>query len=72
MKKKRLLLMGFSVVFLAVALCGLSYGDDGKNFRSGANVKVVADETITGELVAAGANVEVQGKVEDGLKTISA
>ena len=72
MKQKRLLLMGFLVVFLAIALCGISYGDDGRNFRSGANVKVVADETVSGELVAAGANVEVQGKVEGGLKAFGA
>jgi cytoskeletal protein CcmA (bactofilin family) len=72
MKKKRLILMGFLVVFLAVALCGLSYGDDGRNFRSGANVKVVANETISGGLVAAGANVEVQGMVEGGLKAFGA
>jgi cytoskeletal protein CcmA (bactofilin family) len=72
MNKKRLLLMGFLVVFLAVALCGLSYGDDGRNFRSGANVKVVADETVSGELVAAGANVEVRGTVEGGLKAFGA
>jgi cytoskeletal protein CcmA (bactofilin family) len=72
MKKKRLILMGFLAVFLTFALCSLSYGDDGKNFRSGANVKVVADETVTGELVAAGANVEVQGTVEGRLKAFGA
>jgi cytoskeletal protein CcmA (bactofilin family) len=72
MKKKSILLMGFLVIFLAVALCSLSYGDDGRNFRSGANVKVVADETISGGLVAAGANVEVQGNIEGGLKAFGA
>jgi cytoskeletal protein CcmA (bactofilin family) len=69
MKKKRLILMGFLLVFLAFALCGLSYGSD---FRSGANVKVVADEMVSGGLVAAGANVEMRGKVEDGLKAFGA
>ena len=72
MKKKRLLLMGFLAVFLTVALCGLSYGDDGRNFRSGANVKVMADETVSGGLVAAGANVEMRGTVEGGLKAFGA
>lgn len=72
MKKKRLLLMGFLTVFLFFALCGLSYGGDGGNFRSGANVKVVADETVSGGLVAAGANVEIRGKVEGGLKAFGA
>jgi cytoskeletal protein CcmA (bactofilin family) len=72
MKKKRLILMGFLAVFLAFALCGLSYGSDGGNFRSGANVKVVADETVSGGLVTAGANVEMRGKVEGGLKAFGA
>ena len=72
MTNKRLILMGFLAVFLTVALCGLSYGGDGGNCRSGANVTVVADETVAGDLVAAGANVEVQGKVEGGLKAFGA
>jgi cytoskeletal protein CcmA (bactofilin family) len=72
MEKKRLLLMGFLAVFLTFALCGFSYGGDGGSFRTGANVKVVADETVSGGLVAAGANVEVRGKVEGGLKAFGA
>ena len=72
MKKKRLILMGFLAVFFTLTLCGLSYGDDGRNFRSGANVKVVADEMVSGGLVAAGANVEMRGKVEGGLKAFGA
>jgi cytoskeletal protein CcmA (bactofilin family) len=73
MKKKRLILMGFLVVFLTFALCGLSYGGGYiGNLRSGVNVEVVADETVSGELLAAGANVEVLGKVEGGLKAFGA
>jgi hypothetical protein len=72
MKERRVLLIGFLAVFLTVALCGLSYGDDGRNFRSGANVKVVANETVSGGLVAAGANVEVRGTVKGGLKAFGA
>jgi cytoskeletal protein CcmA (bactofilin family) len=72
MKKKRLLMIGFLAVFLTFSLCGLTYGGEGGNFRSGANVKVAADETIAGGLVAAGANVEILGKVQGDLKAFGA
>ena len=72
MGEKRLILLGFLLVFLTIALCSLSYGADGRNFRSGANVNVMADETVSGGLVAAGANVEVRGKIEGGLKAFGA
>jgi cytoskeletal protein CcmA (bactofilin family) len=72
MERKRLIPMGFLAVFLTFALCGLTYGGEAGNFRSGANVKVAAGETVAGGLVAAGANVEVLGNVEGGLKACGA
>jgi len=72
MKKKRLITVGFLAVFLAFALCGFTYGGEIGSFKFGKNVKVTADETVSGGLVAAGANVEVLGKVEGGLKACGA
>ncbi len=72
MQRKRLLVMGFIVVFLTFALCSFTYAAGVGNARFGKNVKVLADETIAGGLVAAGANVEILGKVEGGLKACGA
>jgi cytoskeletal protein CcmA (bactofilin family) len=68
MQKKRLLVMGFMVLFLIFALSSFTYGA----VRFDKNVKVPADETIAGGLVAAGANVEILGKVGGGLKACGA
>jgi hypothetical protein len=72
MGKKRLILLGFLLAFLTVALCSLSYGADGGNFRSGANVTVVADETISGGQVAAPAHGDARAQIEGGLKAFGA
>jgi Polymer-forming cytoskeletal len=72
MQKKRLLVMGFMVLFLIFALCSFTYAAGDGNVRFGKNVKMSADETLTGGLVAAGANVEILGKVGGGLKAFGA
>lgn len=69
MQKKRLLVMGFVTLFLTLALCSFTYAAGDGNVRFGKNVKMSADETLTGGLIAAGANVEILGKVGGGLKT---
>jgi cytoskeletal protein CcmA (bactofilin family) len=72
MQKKRLLVMGFMVLFLIFALSSFTYAAGDGNVRFGKNVKMSADETLTGGLVAAGANVEILGKVGGGLKAFGA
>jgi len=72
MQKKRLLVMGFVAIFLIFALCSFTYAAGDGNVRLGKNVKMSADETITGGLFAAGANVEILGKVGGGLKAFGA
>ena len=69
MKKKRLAMVGFFAVFLTLALCSVSYG---AGIRLGSNVKVAANETVAGALMAAGANVEILGTVEGSLKACGA
>jgi cytoskeletal protein CcmA (bactofilin family) len=72
MQKKRLLMMGFMVLFLIFSLSSFTYAAGDGNVRFGKNVKMSADETVTGGLVAAGANVEILGKVGGGLKAFGA
>jgi cytoskeletal protein CcmA (bactofilin family) len=72
MQKKRLLVMGFIAVFLTFALCSFTYGAGDGNFRFGKNVKMPANETVAGGLVAAGANVEILGNVGGWLKACGA
>jgi cytoskeletal protein CcmA (bactofilin family) len=72
MQKKRLLVTGFMVLFLIFALSSFTYAAGDGNVRFGKNVKMSADETLTGGLVAAGANVEILGKVGGGLKAFGA
>jgi len=72
MQKKRLLVMGFMAIFLTFALCSFTYAAGDGSVRFGKNVKVLAGETITGGLIAAGANVEILGKVGGGLKACGA
>jgi cytoskeletal protein CcmA (bactofilin family) len=72
MQRKRLLVMGFIVVFLTFALCSFTYAAGDGNVRLGKNVRMSADETLTGGLIAAGANVEILGKVGGGLKACGA
>jgi cytoskeletal protein CcmA (bactofilin family) len=72
MQKKRLLMMGFMVLFLIFSLSSFTYAAGDGNVRFGKNVKMSADETIKGGLVAAGANVEILGKVGGGLKVFGA
>ncbi len=72
MQKKRLLVMGFMVLFLIFALSSVTYAAGDGNVRFGKNVKMSADETLTGGLFAAGANVEILGKVGSGLKACGA
>jgi len=72
MQKKRLLVMGFIAFFLTFALCSFTYGAGDGNVRFGKNVKMLANETIAGGLVAAGANVEILGNVGGGLKACGA
>jgi len=72
MQKKRLLVMGFMVLFLIFALSSFTYAAGDGNVRFGKNVKMSADETLTGGLFAAGANVEILGKVGGGLKAFGA
>ncbi len=72
MQKKRLLVMGFMVLFLIFALSSFTYAAGDGNVRFGKNVKMSADETLTGGLFAAGANVEILGKVGSGLKACGA
>jgi cytoskeletal protein CcmA (bactofilin family) len=72
MQKKRLLVTGFIAIFLIFALYSFTYAAGDGNVRFGKNVKMSADETLTGGLVAAGANVEILGKVGGGLKAFGA
>lgn len=72
MQKKKLLVTGFVALFLIFALSSFTYAAGDGNVRFGKNVKVLADETIAGGLVAAGANVEILGKVGGGLKAFGA
>jgi cytoskeletal protein CcmA (bactofilin family) len=72
MKKKKLLMMGFFALFLTFALCSFTYAAGDGNVRFGKNVRMSADETLTGGLIAAGANVEILGKVGGGLKAFGA
>jgi len=72
MQKKRLLVMGFMVLFLIFALSSFTYAAGDGNVRFGKNVKMSADETLRGGLIAAGANVEILGKVGGGLKAFGA
>ena len=72
MQKKRLLVTGFMVLFLIFALSSFTYAAGDGNVRFGKNVKMSADETLTGGLFAAGANVEILGKVGGGLKAFGA
>jgi cytoskeletal protein CcmA (bactofilin family) len=72
MQKKRLLVMGCMALFLIFALSSFTYAAADGNVRFGKNVKMSADETLTGGLVAAGANVEILGRVGGGLKACGA
>jgi cytoskeletal protein CcmA (bactofilin family) len=72
MRMKRVMAAAFCMLFLTFVLCGLGYGGEAGNFRSGANVKVTAGETVSGGLAVAGANVEVLGNVDGGLKAFGA
>jgi cytoskeletal protein CcmA (bactofilin family) len=72
MQKKKLLVMGCMVLFLIFALSSFTYAAADGNVRFGKNVKMSADETVTGGLVAAGANVEILGKVGGGLTVFGA
>jgi len=60
------------VLFLIFALSSFTYAAGDGNVRFGKNVKMSADETLTGGLFAAGANVEILGKVGGGLKAFGA
>lgn len=42
------------------------------NFRTGANVAIGKDETVTGSLVMAGANIKVEGAIENKLTAFGA
>jgi hypothetical protein len=42
------------------------------NFRTGAHVTVAPDESISDDLIAAGANVEIAGQLKKGLKAFGA
>jgi cytoskeletal protein CcmA (bactofilin family) len=66
-----------AVTALAIALaCTPAHGKYrdfiSANFRTGANVTVALDESISDDLIAAGANVEVAGHVKKGLKAFGA
>ena len=76
MGKNTLLSIG-AVTALAIALtCTPAYGKYREflsaNFRTGANVPVAPDETISDDLIAAGANIEVAGHLKKGLKAFGA
>lgn len=72
---KKLRFMGVLVlilIFIQFAVAYRSQGFEVRNLRVGTNVFVPADETVSGGLVAAGANVEVSGDVKEGLKAFGA
>jgi cytoskeletal protein CcmA (bactofilin family) len=76
MAKKTFIPIG-AVTLLAIALtCTPAHGKYREflsaNFRTGANVTVAPDETISDDLIAAGANVEVAGQLKKGLKAFGA
>jgi hypothetical protein len=76
MGKKTLFLIG-AVTALATALtCTPGYGEYrdflSANFRTGANVTVAPHETISDEVIAAGANIKVAGHLKKGLKAFGA
>jgi cytoskeletal protein CcmA (bactofilin family) len=72
MEQKRFITIVCLALFLSFALCSLTYGAEGGNARFGKNVVVPAGETVSGDLAACGANVEVLGKVQGRLKACGA
>ena len=72
MGKKRLIARGCFVVLLTFVLCGSVYGAEGGSARFGKNVGVMVGETVSGDLTACGANVEVLGKVQGRLNACGA
>ena len=74
---KNTLLSISAIVVLAIALtCAPAHGKYqdflSANFRTGAQVTVAPDETISDDLIAAGANIEVAGHLKKGLKAFGA
>jgi len=68
-------MIGVVILLLTLFQVEISHGEKGygsTNFRVGKNAMVGAGETITEELVAAGANVEVAGNIKEGLKAFGA
>ena len=66
-----------AVTALAIALtCAPAHGKYREflsaNLRTGANVTVAPDETISDDLIAAGASLEVAGQLKKGLKAFGA
>ncbi len=67
--------VGVVILLLTLFEVEISYaarGYESGNFRAGKNTIVAAGETISEELVAAGANVEVAGNMKEGLKAFGA
>jgi cytoskeletal protein CcmA (bactofilin family) len=76
MGKKTFIPIG-AVTVVAIALaCTPAYGKYREflsaNFRTGANVTVAPDESISDDLIAAGANIQVAGHIKKGLKVFGA
>jgi cytoskeletal protein CcmA (bactofilin family) len=71
MTVKRSTVIASVVLFVALMQADPIFGSKGAEvikYRVGGNVFVAAEETVSGALVAAGANVEILGNVKEGLK----
>jgi cytoskeletal protein CcmA (bactofilin family) len=68
-------MIGIVILLLTLFQVEISHAEKGygsRNFRVGRNAMVPSGETVTEELIAAGANVEVAGDMKEGLKAFGA
>lgn len=68
-------MIGVVILLLTLFQVEISHGEKGygsRNFRVGKNAMVAAGETVTEELIAVGANVEVAGDIREGMKAFGA
>jgi cytoskeletal protein CcmA (bactofilin family) len=67
-------MIGVVILLLTLLQIDISHGAgyETTNFRVGKNAMVPSGETVTEELIAAGANVEVAGDMKEGLKAFGA
>jgi len=76
MEKSTLLSIGAAAILTIALTCAPAYGKYqdflSANFKIGADVRVATDNTISDDLIAAGANIESAGHLKKGLKAFGA